>query len=258
MSGNHTPEPNGSQDPTASPSGDGASPGRPGSPATTPDRPRHRRTGALIGGVAGGAAALCVAAVAVATSTGGEEPYASVGSCEELLTEDTLAGVDGMAGAEVEEERDSPDPSEDGEVVESLECAAVNDETESAMFLTLTRFDPETAGEDYAAVRTDRERSIAEFAESYGADLDNADGDSGVTAEEVSYGDGGHAYSIEGTGGESIGVPRTSTVIYSTRNLNVHVMYQGGEDLSAEDHMGMATDTGASVDERLAETAEVE
>lgn len=254
MSENHA---SGTNDPRNS-----AAPGDGSSPRETdaPDSPRPRRKGALIGGVTGGVAVLCIGAVAVAMMSGGDEPYASTGSCDELLTEDILSGANGIGDTEIEEEQSSTDSSEDGEVVESLECAAINEETESALFLTLTRFDPGTASDGYAAVHDDREQSISELADSYGVNLDeaNSGGDSGVTSEEVSFGDGGHAYSIEGSGGESIGIPRTSTVIYSAQNMNVHVMYQGGEDLSTDEHMGMATDTGASVEERIADTAEVE
>ncbi|MBB4934560.1 hypothetical protein F4561_005380 [Lipingzhangella halophila] len=272
MSANHSSSenPGPSQDSAASSTGHGSSPGTAGAPRSGRSEPRDtapepaqrerrsRRRGTLITGSAGGAAVLAIGAMVLAMSLGGEDPYASVGACDELLTEDVLSGAEGMAGAGIEEEQNSFEPSGDGEAVESLECSAVNESDEAAVDVTFSRFDPGTASDGYAAVHEEREQSISELAENYGVDLgqDGAGDESEVTTEEIPAGDGGRAYSIEGI--DSVGMPRTSTAVYSIRNLNVHVTYFGGRDLSTNEHIGVVTDISKAVERRIASTTETE
>ncbi|MBB4935013.1 hypothetical protein F4561_005907 [Lipingzhangella halophila] len=232
-----------------------------------PSSESPRRNGALVAGIAGGAALLLVVAGAVAWSITRPGPaYAAMDECADYLPEELLAEYPELGDQATDLGTDS-----DGDkvVAEALRCGATSESGESpgaVLVLDVERFDPETRDGGYADVRDtiwDRNRQVDEQLgeDGRGEAVDLDDGQVGdVRMRENELGDGGRSALVTGTrragDDEEPAVPggAFASVAFSDRNLLVSVRLIGGSEQEPEETLDAATGIAEAVDERVTES----
>lgn len=268
------PQPGNPRQPYGPPGG-GPPPGYGGPVPPPPNQPPQRRNGLLIVGIAGGVAALVVVGVTTWALLRPSAPYSSLGDCDELLSEDVLAGIRGAEDNEVEQfDHYEGGGMEDSDYEEVRQCFSEDDlddplsSGETFISLSVYRHAADTEEDDYADVRRQMERDRDDLYDSYEIDLEDGEGTvtpSGTSAEmvvrRISTGDGGDVFSIDDPNRDMAPMHETGrwgNATFITRNLEVHIQYSGTRDVSADEHREIVVDLADTINRQLSRTGETE
>ncbi|TQN32709.1 hypothetical protein FHX37_2687 [Haloactinospora alba] len=235
-----------------------------------PQRPSRGR-GWLIGGIAGGAAVLFVAAgITTWAVVRTPPPLSGVADCDAFLTESELSGVPDAESSDIIEDRyEESMPVTDGGVTaeEALLCSTGSGTELSerpVLQVSVFRFPTDTAEDDYTRMQQHLSDVRTEMGESYDVDLSEdasspEDGSIEVGKREMGTGDGGFVYYVDDPNSEYLMDDQSlAWATFVSRNLMVNVGYSGSDGLSPEEKLEVADDLASTVEGTLTRASETE
>ncbi|QBI52819.1 hypothetical protein [Streptomonospora litoralis] len=231
--------------------------------------PSFQRRNRWIGGAVAGVAAVGVTAAFVWAALDEGPPYADLAACEKLLPREAVDGIPGLEGAAVDGSEMTRGETYSDRIVEQVECWTGADDDRSTVVTTISmrRYAPQAAQDDYAPLRRalDRERGELSGGVEIGSSGRRDDAYYGSAAADVAVrpldaGDDG--FTVSYTDADLGGMSRIygdmehwAVAQFRDRNLVVQVLHQGTADMSAAERTRAVADLARLVERRTAETA---